>query len=52
MLLSERIDVFFNSLIAKTEHQNELLIGKCQSDISFDKHAGAYSDVIERWKMD
>ncbi|WP_316605960.1 zinc-dependent MarR family transcriptional regulator [Streptococcus pluranimalium] len=34
MLLSERIDIFFNSLIAKTEHQNELLIGKCQSDIS------------------
>ncbi len=25
---------FFNSLIAKTEHQNELLIGKRQSDIS------------------
>ncbi|MDY4761582.1 zinc-dependent MarR family transcriptional regulator [Streptococcus thoraltensis] len=33
MLLSERVDAFFNALIAKTEHQNELLIGKCQSDV-------------------
>lgn len=34
MDLSEKIDLFLNSLIAKTEHQNELLIGKCQSELS------------------
>lgn len=34
MLLSERVDAFLNALIAKTEHQNELLIGKCQSNVS------------------
>ncbi|MFU2164361.1 zinc-dependent MarR family transcriptional regulator [Streptococcus pluranimalium] len=34
MLLSEKLDSFLNALIAKTEHQNELLIGKCQSHLS------------------
>lgn len=34
MILSERIDAFLNALIAKTEHQNELLIGKCQSNVN------------------
>lgn len=34
MELATKIDNFLNALIAKTEHQNELLIGHCQSDVN------------------
>ncbi|EFQ57091.1 hypothetical protein HMPREF9176_0097 [Streptococcus downei F0415] len=31
--LAKELDVFFNRILVLAEHQNELLLGHCQSDL-------------------